>query len=123
MPDSKTILIADDDRMIRIALRESLRGGFFRLLEAADGTDAVALAHQERPDLVLLDIGLPGLDGREVLTELKNNPATIGMKVVMVTGRDHPRDRQYGFDHGADGYITKPFSPLAVLTYVRGLLG
>jgi CheY-like chemotaxis protein len=119
----KTILLADDERALRLLLRATLGTVAFRILEASDGEEALRLARQEHPDLVLLDIGMPGLDGYAVCRALKGGAATRGIHVVMLTARAQTGDREQGFAESADGYVTKPFSPAELLTTVEKLLG
>jgi CheY-like chemotaxis protein len=88
------------------------------LLEAGTGTEAVAIARARRPPLVLLDVGLPEMDGWEVCQELKADPATRGARIVMLTARATAADRERAAEAGADGYLTKPFSPAELLAAV-----
>lgn len=124
MADQKSVLVADDESVLRQLVRATLRGKPLRVLEAATGPEALAAARDERPDLVLLDVGLPGLDGYAVCRALKGDPATAGITVVMLTARAQQRDLDRGTAAGADAYITKPFSPQRLLTeldtYLRG---
>jgi DNA-binding response OmpR family regulator len=115
MTDLKTVLVADDESMLRQLIRATFRGRPVRILEAGSGTEALALARRERPDLVLLDVGLPELDGYAVCRTLKADPTTAGIKVVMLTARAQRRDQERGAEVGADAYITKPFSPQRLL--------
>ena len=119
MPGSDAVLVAEDDPLLVALLRATFRGTDLRLLEATTGNEALAVARAERPDLVLLDLGLPGLDGHEVCRLLKGDPATAGIPVLMLTARTGPEDRQRAADVGADGYVTKPFSPRALVSTVR----
>jgi two-component system, OmpR family, phosphate regulon response regulator PhoB len=122
MADDKTLLIADDEKMLRQLVRATFRGLPLRILEAVDGTDALAMARIERPDLVLLDVGLPVLDGYAVCRALKTDPATANTKVVMLTARAQRQDVERGKAAGADAYITKPFSPQRLLADLEGFL-
>jgi CheY-like chemotaxis protein len=122
MTHAKTVLIADDEKMLRQLVRATFRGMPLRILEAADGTDALALARTERPDLVLLDVGLPVLDGYAVCRALKTDPATAETKVVMLTARAQRQDVERGKAVGADAYITKPFSPQRLLVDLEAFL-
>jgi DNA-binding response OmpR family regulator len=123
MSDQKTVLVADDERMLRQLVRATFRNRPLRILETASGADALALARTERPDVVLLDVGLPDLDGYAVCQALKSDPATAGIKVVMLTARAQRRDLERGVAVGADAYVTKPFSPQRLLADIENLLG
>lgn len=118
----KKILIVDDEPHILELVRVSLEEFDYLLIDAADGEEALAKVRQDPPDLVLLDVMLPKKDGFEVLRELKQDPATRSIPVVLLTARGLPDDRQRGLAAGADGYISKPFSPLKLLTEVQQFL-
>jgi CheY-like chemotaxis protein len=118
MADQKTVLVADDEQMLRRLVRATLRDRPLRILEAATGAETLALARHEHPDLVLLDVGLPGMDGYAVCRALKADPGTAGIKVVMLTARAQRHDLEQGAAVGADAYVTKPFSPQRLLSEV-----
>jgi CheY-like chemotaxis protein len=120
MTSSKTVLVVDDEPVVRALIKATLRKSSLRMLEAANGTDALQLAVQEQPDIVLLDVGLPGLDGYAVCRAIKSNPATTRIKVIMLTARAQKYDQAHGEAAGADAYITKPFSPQELLTSLLG---
>jgi CheY-like chemotaxis protein len=122
MADEKTVLVADDEAMLRQLVRATLRDRPLRILEAATGAEALTLARSERPDLLLLDVGLPELDGYAVCRALKADPATAGIKVVMLTARAQRQDLERGAAVGVDAYITKPFSPRRLLSDLDGFL-
>jgi CheY-like chemotaxis protein len=115
---TKTVLVVDDDAAVRMVLQLAFERTDYRVEAAEDGEGALALARERRPDLMLLDIGMPGMDGLEVCRRLKADPATSGIKIVLLTARVQERDREVGMAAGADGYLTKPFSPRAVIAYV-----
>jgi CheY-like chemotaxis protein len=115
------LLIADDEASIRVLVRVTLEGGGFEILEAADGEAAMAVARAEQPRLVLLDVMMPRLDGLEVCRRLKGDPATKGIVVVLLTAMAQDTDRERGLSAGADDYLTKPFSPLALLKLVEAV--
>jgi DNA-binding response OmpR family regulator len=123
MPDEKTVIIAENERMLRTLIRATLRNSRLRLLDAVNGTQALALARQERPDVLLLDVGLPGLDGYAVCRALKSDPQTAGIRVVMLTARAQRADRDRGVEAGADSYITKPFNTDELRAHVERLAG
>lgn len=117
-----TILIADDDPSLRLLVTTTLADDSLVLLEARDGTQALELARQERPDLILLDVAMPGLTGLEVCRALKAAAATAQLPVVMLTAQGQENDRERGLQAGAAAYLTKPFSPLQLLRLVEDLL-
>ncbi len=114
-----TILVVDDDRKLVDMLRLTLSYEGYQVLTAGDGREALALARGRRPDLVVLDWMLPGLDGVGVLRALRSDDGT---PVLMLTARDTVADRVVGLDAGADDYLVKPFAPVELLARVRALL-
>ena len=119
----KTVLVVDDEATVRLLTQATLGRGTYRLLEATNGAAGLELARREHPDLVILDVGMPDLDGLTVCQALKGDPATAGVAVVMLTARAQEGDRQRGLEAGADAYVTKPFSPRLLLETVERLLG
>ena len=115
----KTILVVDDEPKIATLARDYLEHAGFAVLIAADGPTALATIRQRRPDLVVLDLGLPGLDGLDVTRELRRD-STI--PIVMLTARDDELDKLLGLELGADDYLTKPFSPRELVARVRAVL-
>jgi len=113
------VLVVDDEAQIRVVLRAYLEREGYTVAEAATGKEALALAGTSRPDLVLLDIGLPDLDGLEVLRQLR---MTSDVYVLMVTARAEEVDLLVGLSVGADDYISKPFSPREVVARVKTVL-
>jgi DNA-binding response OmpR family regulator len=113
--DVKTILVVDDDDDIRGLLRATIERATHQVLEAADGEEALSLIGRAPPDLILLDVNMPGVDGPEVCRQLKADAATVAIKILMLTAATQTADRQRGLEAGADGYITKPFSPRSLL--------
>jgi two-component system alkaline phosphatase synthesis response regulator PhoP len=111
-------LIADDETSIRGLVRVTLEGQGFEIFEAADGEAAMEIARAEQPALILLDVMMPRLDGLEVCRRLKGDPATKGIIVVLLTAMAQDNDRERGLSAGADDYLTKPFSPLALMKMV-----
>ncbi len=116
------ILVADDDPSLRFLVTETLSEGSRRLLQASDGLEALDLARRELPDLILLDVAMPGMTGVEVCEALKADTRTRHIPVVMLTAKDKPQDRERGLAAGAEAYLTKPFSPLQLLHLVEDLL-
>ncbi len=115
-------MLADDDPGIRLLVNATLRSDEYEIIEASDGLETLALAAKERPDLILLDIGMPKVDGFEVCRRLKKDPSTAEIRVIMLTARAQDADRRRGDEVGADGYFTKPFSPLALLDKITDVL-
>lgn len=116
------VLLADDDAALRRLIGATLDTGDFELLQAADGEEALAVARQQHPALVLLDVHMPRLDGFTVCRQLKSRPETAGIKVVMLTAMGTDADRARGQAVGADDYFVKPFSPVRLLNKVYALL-
>lgn len=120
----KTILIVDDEEPLRSLMVETIKDGSrYRILEARDGMEALAIVEKERPDLVLLDMIMPGMSGQEVCRQIKSKPATSGVIVVMVSAMAGESDSRAALDAGADVYITKPFGPVALAKRIDELLG
>jgi two-component system OmpR family response regulator len=114
-----TILIADDDPALREVLRIAMEQAGHRTLCAGDGRAALQMAARHRPDLMILDIGLPELDGFEVCRRLRRQD---DLPVVFLSARDGEIDRVVGMELGADDYVTKPFSPRELVARVRAIL-
>ena len=117
------ILIADDDPTMRSLIRVTLDTGAFEIIEVEDGVSAVTRAREFRPDLIFLDWSMPGRSGIEACKMLRADPKTAATKIVMLTARAQEDDRLAGLAAGADDFITKPFSPLALLDKVAAMLG
>jgi two-component system alkaline phosphatase synthesis response regulator PhoP len=114
-----TILVVDDEpKIVRLA-RDYLEKNGFRVVTAADGNSALAMARREKPDLIVLDLLLPGMDGREVCRILRNES---DVPIIMLTALSEESDQIVGLEIGADDYIVKPFSPRALVARVRALL-
>jgi two-component system, OmpR family, alkaline phosphatase synthesis response regulator PhoP len=116
---SRTILVVDDEPRIVELARDYLEHAGFRVITASDGRAALDSAHREKPDLVVLDLGLPGLDGLDVTRELRKDGS---IPIVMVTARDDELDKLLGLELGADDYLTKPFSPRELVARVKAVL-
>lgn len=117
-----TILVVDDEPPILELVRFTLEDEQIRVLEAGDGVQALETARSARPDLILLDVQMPHLDGLEVCRRLRADASLAGTRIVMLTAAGQEADRARGLAAGADEYLTKPFSPLALFTLVRSLL-
>jgi two-component system phosphate regulon response regulator PhoB len=118
-----TILIADDEPALRSLVRATLDTGRLRILEAEDGERTLEVARTELPDLLLLDWSMPGRTGLEVAQELRADPATAAIPIVMLTARTLPFDQAAATEIGIERYMTKPFSPRALLDLVRERFG
>ncbi|NBT32285.1 MAG: response regulator, partial [Rhodobacteraceae bacterium] len=116
---TRTLLIVDDDPEIRDILKLALGQAGFELAEAADGQSALSRASQIQPDLILLDVGLPEMDGFSVCREIRK---TSEVPILFLTARDDEIDRVVGLELGADDYVTKPFSPRELVARVRTIL-
>ncbi len=116
------VMIVDDDPLIRDVVRAVLEDGSYELEEAASGEEALRLAERRPPDVVLLDVMMPGMDGFEVAERIKGDPKLKAALVVMLTAKDALEDRRRGMKCGADMYFTKPFSPLELLSTLNGAL-
>ena len=115
----KTVLIVEDELKITRLVRDYLEQAGFAVVEAADGQAAIAAARAERPDMILLDLGLPGMDGLDVTRRLRE---TSSVPIIMLTARVEETDRIVGLELGADDYITKPFSPRELVARIRAVL-
>jgi CheY-like chemotaxis protein len=118
----KTIVIVDDNAVSRELIREVLQCPGFSILEASDGRNGIELIQRNSPDLVLLDIQLPGLDGYSVVRQLRENPRFTNLKVVAVTAFAMQGDRERALAAGFDGYITKPINTYLLEEQVQELL-
>ena len=121
----KKILIVDDQIEIRELVEITLRIGDYNIFQAEDGPQALEIAKAENPDLILLDVMMPkgGMDGFEVCEALKKDSETAGSTIVMLTSKGQEADKEHARKVGADGYFTKPFSPLALMNKVEEVLG
>ncbi|MBP6708612.1 MAG: response regulator [Candidatus Accumulibacter sp.] len=120
---SKKILIADDEQNIVISIEFLLRREGFEVLVAGDGEEALAKVRGERPDLVLLDVMMPKMNGFDVCQALRADPDLAGTRILMLTAKGRDTEVSKGLGLGADGYMTKPFSTKELLAEVRKLLG
>ena len=116
------MLVIDDDSTIRMLCRVNLAAGGIDVLEAADGEAGLELARRERPDLVLLDVMMPGIDGWEVARRLGADRETQDIPVVFLTARAGEEDRRLGANLGGAGYVAKPFDPVAIGDLVEEVL-
>jgi two-component system, OmpR family, alkaline phosphatase synthesis response regulator PhoP len=119
MAEVKTVLVVDDEPQIVQVVRDYLEHGGFAVLTAGDGPTALRVARTQHPDLVILDLGLPGLDGLDVTRSLRRDGA---VPIIMLTARGDESDKLVGLELGADDYLTKPFSPKELVARVRAVL-
>jgi len=117
------VLVVDDEVYILHILDFSLGAEGFDVITAADGEQALARARSERPDLIVMDIMMPRLDGYETCRRLKSDPTTKQIPVLLLTARGREEDRRRGMEAGADDYMTKPFSPNKLIARVTEMLG
>ena len=120
---SHTILVIEDQDDNRRILRDLLTNAGFTVIEATTGPDGVARAASDQPDLILMDIQLPGLDGYAATRQIKAQPALRAIPIIAVTSYALSGDDVKAHEAGCDGYVTKPFSPRALLATVRDVLG
>jgi DNA-binding response OmpR family regulator len=116
------VLVIDDEAPIRLLCRVNLEAERMDVIEAADGPSGVEKARAERPDVILLDVMMPGLDGWRVAEELLQDDRTNGIPIIFLTARAEFRDRARGLDIGGVDYVTKPFNPLELAPLVQSLL-
>jgi two-component system alkaline phosphatase synthesis response regulator PhoP len=123
MPAAGKVLIADDEPSIVTSLEFLMRGCDYEVRVARDGEEALRMAEAFRPDVLLLDVMMPLCDGFEVCRRLRGNPATRGVRILMLTAHGRGAEMELGLALGADAYITKPFSNKDLVAKVQGLLG
>lgn len=116
------ILIVDDEEHILELLKFNIKNAGYEVITANNGGDGVRLAKEERPDLVLLDLMLPGMDGYDVCKEIKRNKETSNTAIIMLTAKGEELDKILGLELGADDYMTKPFSIRELLARVKAVL-
>jgi DNA-binding response OmpR family regulator len=114
-----TVLVIDDEAPIRLLCRVNLEAEGMSVLEAANGTVGLEQAKDERPDVILLDVMMPGLDGWQVAERLIEDDGTTAIPIIFLTARAEFRDRARGLDIGGIDYVTKPFNPLELAPLVR----
>jgi two-component system phosphate regulon response regulator PhoB len=117
------VLVIDDEAPIRLLCRVNLEAEGMSVLEAADGPAGLEAARAEEPDVILLDVMMPGKDGWRVAEELLEDERTAGIPIVFLTARAELRDRARGLDLGGVDYVTKPFNPIELAPLVRDVIG
>lgn len=116
------ILVVEDEANIRQLIRYNLEKEGFQIQEAADGLQGIKLAKEDKPDLLILDLMLPGMDGLEICRTLKGSSLTAALPIIILTARSEEIDKVIGLELGADDYMTKPFSPRELVARVRAVL-
>ena len=119
--DKKKILIADDEPGVRLTVTRMLEKDYI-VLEATDGKEAVDIAKGQRPDLILMDLMMPRMDGYTACSEIKTDQATKAIPVIMLTAIGHELNKKFAVEMGADGYITKPFTTQELMDVITPLL-
>jgi DNA-binding response OmpR family regulator len=120
--EAMKVLVIDDEAPIRLLCRVNLEAEGMQVLEAADGPSGLESARMSQPDVILLDVMMPGLDGWQVAEELLDDDETNGIPIIFLTARAELRDRARGLDVGGIDYVTKPFNPIELASLVRDLL-
>jgi len=118
----RTVVIADDESSMRLLVHATIESDDYSVLEASDGVEAWTLIQKHQPSLVLLDVQMPGRTGLEVLRAIKADPSLKETRVILLTSKAMESDVEAGLIAGADFYLTKPFSPLDLLTRVEEAL-
>jgi len=117
-----TILLVDDEESLRMLVHATLDDSDYRIIEAADGIEALRLAREVRPALIVMDWMMPGKTGLEVTRLLRQEESTARTPIILLTAKSQERDRRAGFAAGANAFLAKPFSPLELLELVERLL-
>lgn len=122
MSRSPLVLVTDDDEDLRMLCQVQLEIGGFRVSHAAHGREALDVSRDEMPDLILLDLMMPVMDGWECLTELKNDRSLSDIPVFVITGKNQKEDQERAFAMGAEAFIAKPFQGAALIARIRDRL-
>jgi CheY-like chemotaxis protein len=122
MAERKRVLVVDDEPDVLLLCRVNLEFEGYEVTEASDGVQAMERVRERRPDIILLDVMMPRMDGWQVLTELKSDPEFQDIPVVMLTAKVQDQDQIRGWTSGAAEYITKPFSPLSLSQVLEDVL-
>jgi len=120
---AKKILVVDDEMHIIRIVKYKLESAGYEVLSALNGEEALKVAREQKPELVFLDIMMPGINGYEVCSKLKEDPQTRDIIIIMLTAKGQESDKIKGLEVGVDEYITKPFSPQDLLDRARDLIG
>lgn len=117
------ILIADDEPSLRLLVKATLSANkTYEIVEASDGNETLLKAKSENPDLILLDVMMPGLSGFEVCENIKNDKATKNIIIIMLTAKGQQSDKDWAISVGTDYFLTKPFSPIELFTLIEKIL-
>jgi DNA-binding response OmpR family regulator len=116
------VLVIDDEAPIRLLCRVNLEAAGMQVLEAGDGLSGLAAARAERPDVILLDVMMPGMDGWQVLEELLDDEGTQDIPIIFLTARAELRDQAHGLELGGVDYVTKPFNPVDLAPLIDALV-
>ena len=119
----RKILIVDDQAEVRELVEVTLEVEEYKILTAENGEKAVEIAKAEKPDLIIMDVMMPGIDGLEATRRIKDDPELKDCKIIMLTAKGQKDDVEEGYNAGADEYFTKPFSPLELIRKVEEVLG
>lgn len=120
---SKKILIVEDEIMIVKVLALRLEGLGYKIVSAYDGEEGLEMAKKEKPDLMILDVGLPKIDGNTLCELIKSDPSTKHIRVIVLTGKHLVGDMEKSFSAGADVYVNKPYEWSRLMAHIHGLLG
>jgi len=118
----KSVLMIEDEKDIVDLVEYHLKQSGFSVTSALDGSTGLERARKKKPDLIILDLMLPGMDGKDICRSLKSNPLTQSIPILMLTAKAEETDRLIGFELGADDYVTKPFSPKELVLRVKAIL-
>ena len=119
---SELVMLIEDEKEIRDLVRYNLEKAGYRVASADDGEQGLQQLFASRPDALVLDLMLPGMNGLEIVREIRNEPLTRDLPILILTARSAEMDKLLGFEHGADDYLTKPFSPRELVARVKALL-
>lgn len=119
---SELVMVIEDEKEIRDLVRYNLEKAGYRVAAAGDGEEGLRQLFAARPDALVLDLMLPGMNGLEILREVRQEPVTHDLPVLVLTARSAEMDKLLGFEHGADDYLTKPFSPRELVARVKALV-
>lgn len=119
---TKKILIVDDENSLRMLVNATLEGDHYTIIQAKNGHEAILKNELEKPDLVILDLMMPGLSGMEALEILKKSDTSRKIPIIILTAKGQPGDREKAMKLGASHFLSKPFSPLELLTLVEKIL-
>ncbi len=118
----KTVLVVDDEKHIVRLIQVNLERQGYRIVTAFDGKEALEKIAEEKPDLMVTDVMMPLMDGFQLLHEVRHNPETAELPVIMLTAKAQDADVFRGWHGGVDAYLTKPFNPMELITFVRRIL-